>query len=396
MHRPRHPITRTASALIRLLHGDSGAGVLLIAVAAAAMTLANSSVAHSYHALFHDPLGWTPIAALGTFHAWINDGLMAAFFFLVGLEIKREVLAGELATPAQRRLPVLAALAGMMLPATIFLLATRGSGSLGAGWAIPAATDIAFAVGVLSLLGNRVPPSLRLFLLTVAIVDDLGAVLIIALAYTSQLALGWLGAAALILGGLILLNRRGVTQGWPYAMGAAALWYAVLHSGVHATIAGVAAALCVPLGLDRHGDSPLLRMEHALAPISAYGIVPLFGFANAGVTLPSAATGPLDLTLPLAVALGLVLGKQLGILGAIELARRSGLASPPAGASARHLWGVALLCGIGFTMSLFIAQLAYPASPALVEQAKLGVMAGSLIAALTGYAVLRSGPRAPR
>lgn len=396
MHRTRHPITRAAAALARLLHGDSGAGVLLIAVAAAAMTLANSPAAHGYHALFHDPLAWTPITALGTLHAWINDGLMAVFFFLVGLEIKREVLAGELSTPAQRRLPVLAALAGMMLPAAIFMLFARGHDDLGAGWAIPAATDIAFAVGVLSLLGSRVPPSLRLFLLSVAIVDDLGAVLIIALAYTSQLALGWLAAAALILAALIALNRAGVTRPWPYALGAAALWFAVLHSGVHATVAGVAAALCVPLKLDARGDSALLRMEHALAPLSAYLIVPLFGFANAGVALPSATAGPPDLTLPLAVAAGLFLGKQLGILGAVELARRTGLAAPPAGANARHLWGVGLLCGIGFTMSLFIAQLAYPAGPELVEQAKLGVMAGSLIAALAGYAVLRGGPRAPR
>jgi NhaA family Na+:H+ antiporter len=396
MPAPRHPVSQIATRLVRAFHGDAGAGVLLILVAAAAMALANSSAAHAYHALFHDPLGWSPIGALGTLHAWINDGLMAIFFFVVGLELKREVLAGQLSTAAQRRLPVLAALAGMAVPAAIYLYATRAVPDLHAGWAIPAATDIAFAVGVLSLLGPRVPPALRLFLLTVAIVDDLGAVLIIAFAYTADLALGWLAGAALILGGMALLNRRGVTRGWPFAIGAAALWYALLHSGVHGTIAGVAAALTIPLSLNRQGDSLLLRMEHALAPLSAYLIVPLFGFANAGVALGAASSPAAALDLPIAVALGLFAGKQLGILGAIHAARITGFAAPPAGASLRHLWGVALLCGIGFTMSLFIAGLAFPSRPELVEAAKLGVMAGSVLAALAGYAVLRSAPRADR
>ncbi len=396
MPHQRHPVSRIAAWLVRLFHGDAGAGILLILTAIAAMALANSPAAGSYHALFHHPLGWSPIARLATLHAWINDGLMAAFFFVVGLELKREVLEGQLSAPAQRRLPVLAAVAGMAAPAAIYLAVTRTAPGLHAGWAIPAATDIAFALGVLGLLGPRVPPALRLFLLTVAIVDDLGAVLVIALAYTAQLALGWLAAAGAILALLALLGRLGIARTWAYALGGAALWYALLHSGIHATIAGVAAALCVPLRLDRHGDSPLLRMEHALAPLSAYLIVPLFGFVNAGVALGAGmAAGP-GAVLPAAVALGLIVGKQAGILGAILLARATGFAPLPAGSSPRQLWGAALLCGIGFTMSLFIAQLAWPADPELVDAAKLGVMAGSLLSALAGYGVLRTAkpPRA--
>lgn len=390
----RRPISRAATAILRLFRGEAGAGILLILVALAAMICANSSLADAYHRLFHDPLAWSPIAKLKTWHLWINDAVMAVFFFVVGLEIKREVLDGELAHPAQRRLPVLAALAGMVLPAAVFLFITRGETGVQPGWAIPAATDIAFAVGVLSLLGKRVPPSLRLFLLTVAIVDDLGAVAIIALVYTADIDLTWLGLSAAALGALLALNRAGVSRGLPYAVGAVVLWYAVLHSGVHATVAGVLAALCVPLKLDRAGDSLLLRMEHALAPLSAYLIVPLFGFANAGVHLPSGDGAGFGDALPLGVALGLFLGKQLGILGAVMLAEKTGFAARPAGASLVQVWGVALLCGIGFTMSLFIAQLAFPSRPDLVEEAKLGVILGSTAAALLGFLVLRlAGPR---
>ena len=385
----RRPLSRLADRITRLFHGESGAGLLLIAVAVAAMVLANSPLAHGYHALFHDALRWSPVAHLSTLHLWINDGLMALFFFVVGLEIKREVLDGELSSPARRRLPVLAAGAGMVMPALVFLLVSRGTPGLQPGWAIPAATDIAFALGVLALLGKRAPPALRLFLLTVAIVDDLGAVAIIALAYTHGIERDWLIAAAVLLAALATCNRAGVTKGWPYALLGAGLWYAVLHSGVHATVAGVLAALCVPLRLDARGDSPLLRMEHALAPVSAYLIVPLFGFANAGVSLAGVGLAGLTAALPLGVALGLFLGKQAGIMGAIWLAQRTGLARPPAGATWLQLWGMALLCGIGFTMSLFIGQLAFPAAPALVEEAKLGVLLGSLLSALAGYAVLR-------
>ena len=390
----RHPFAPLATIVTRLFGGEAGAGILLIVVAIAAMLVANSPLAHGYHELFHAALDWTPIAKLDSLHMWINDAAMALFFFVVGLEIKREVLDGELSTPAKRRLPVLAALAGMATPALVYLLVAGREPGLAAGWAIPAATDIAFALGVLGLLGKRVPASLRLFLLTVAIVDDLGAVAIIAFFFTTGLKLAWLGAAAVVLALMAALNRMGVARGWPYALLGCLLWYTVLHSGVHATIAGVLAALCVPLGLDRRGDSLLLRMEHALAPISAYVIVPLFGFANAGVELGGEGATRLTDALPLGVALGLLIGKQTGILAAIFVADRTGLAERPAGASWRQLWGMALLCGIGFTMSLFIGQLAFPASPALVEEAKVGVLLGSLLSAIAGFIVLRTA-RAP-
>lgn len=392
LHR-RHPISRFATWILRQLHGESGASTLLIAAAAAALALANSSFATEYHDLFHHRLGWTPVAELDTLHLWINDAAMALFFFVVGLEIKREVLDGELSTPARRRLPVLAAVAGMALPALGFIAVTHAHPDFHRGWAIPAATDIAFAVGVLALVGKGLPPSLRLFLLTVAIADDLGAVAIIALAYTTTIKLGWIAAAGCALAGLALLNGLGFRRGWAYALGGVVLWYAVLHSGIHATVAGVLAALCVPLQLDRGGDSLLLRMEHVLAPVSAYLIVPLFGFANAGVALTGLGFAQVLAPLPLGIALGLFLGKQAGILGAILLAERTGFALRPEGASLRQLWGMALLCGIGFTMSLFIGQLAFPSRPDLVEEAKLGVLVGSLLSAIAGFLALRLAPR---
>jgi NhaA family Na+:H+ antiporter len=383
---------RLAGAAARLLGGEAGAGIILILVALAAMLAANSPLAHAYHALFHDRLPATPIAALPTLHDWINDALMALFFFTVGLEIKRELLDGDLASPARRRLPVLAAAAGMAAPALVYLGVAGATPALQRGWAIPAATDIAFAVGVIGLLGRRVPPSLRLFLLTVAIVDDLGAVAIIALFYTSQLALGWLAASAAVLGALAALGWLRVGRRLPYVLLAGALWYCMLHSGVHPTVAGVLAAFTVPLRLDAAGDSPLLRFEHALVPWNGYLIVPLFGFANAGVSLAGSGLAGLVAPLPLAVAAGLLVGKQAGIFGAIVIARRTGFAEPPAGATWLQLWGLALLCGIGFTMSLFIGALAFPAHPALVEEAKLGVLAGSLASAVAGFLVLRLAP----
>lgn len=393
MTRLRHPFSPIASLAIRLFGGEAGAGILLILVALAAMVAANSPLAGGYHALFHGDLPWSPIPKLANLHLWINDALMALFFFVVGLEIKREVLDGELASPERRRLPILAAAAGMAVPALVYLAFSGGDPALKPGWAVPAATDIAFALGVLALLGNRVPPSLRLFLLTVAIVDDLGAVAIIALFYTASLKLGWLALAAAVLALLAGLNRMGVTRGLPYVILGGVLWYAVLNSGVHATVAGVLAAFTVPMKLDSRGDSLLLRMEHTMAPLSAYLIVPLFGFANAGVSLAGLSLADLAAPLPSGIALGLFLGKQIGILGAIWAAVTLKLASPPAGASWLQLWGMALLCGIGFTMSLFIAQLGFPNSPLLVDEAKLGVLSGSLLSALLGYTVLRLAGR---
>lgn len=393
MTRSRHPFSPLASLAIRLFGGEAGAGILLICVAVAAMLAANSPLADGYHALFHGALPWSPIPKLSNLHLWINDALMALFFFVVGLEIKREVIDGELSSPERRRLPILAAGAGMAVPAAIYMALAGGDPALKPGWAIPAATDIAFALGVLALLGNRVPPSLRLFLLTVAIVDDLGAVAIIALFYTASLKLGWLALAGVILAAMAALNRMGVTRGLPYVLLGCVLWYAVLHSGVHATVAGVLAAFTVPMKLDGQGDSLLLRMEHAMAPLSAYFIVPLFGFANAGVSLAGLSPADMAAPLPIGIALGLFLGKQIGILGAIWAGIRLKLAKPPAGASWLQLWGMALLCGIGFTMSLFIAQLGFPNSPLLVDEAKLGVLSGSLLSALLGYAVLRFSAR---
>lgn len=393
MTRQHHPLGQLAARIARTFGGEAGAGILLIAVALAAILAANSPLAHGYHQLFHGVLPWSPIAKLNTLHLWINDALMALFFFVVGLEIKREVLDGELSRPDRRRLPVMAAAAGMAVPALIYIAIAGSTAGLSRGWAIPAATDIAFALGVLALIGKRAPASLRLFLLTVAIVDDLGAVAIIALFYTSTLKLGWLAFAAALLAGLAALNRMGVTRAWPYAVLGGALWFAVLNSGVHATVAGVLAALTVPMKLDRGGDSLLLRMEHAMAPLSAYFIVPLFGFANAGVSLGGISLAAIASPLPLGIALGLFLGKQAGILGTIWAAHRLRLAQLPSGATWPQLWGMALLCGIGFTMSLFIAQLGFPTSPELVEEAKLGVLLGSLASALGGYLVLRTSAR---
>lgn len=375
----------------KLSHNEAAPGLVLMACAGVALILANSPLAEGWHGVFHNALGWTPVAKLNTAHLWINDGLMAVFFFVVGLEIKREVLAGELSDARRRRLPVIAAIAGMAVPALIYLAITHRDAALHAGWAIPSATDIAFAIGVLALAGKGLPPSLRLFLLTVAIVDDLGAVMVIAFFYTAGLKLAWLGASVVILAALVAFNRLGVRALTPYILGAMALWYTVLHSGIHATIAGVLAALTIPLALNRQHDSPLLRLEHALVAPNGFLIVPLFGLANAGVHLGQPEGG--SLALPIGIGLGLLLGKPIGIMGSILLAQRLGIASRPDGATMRQLSGIALLCGIGFTMSLFIAGLAFPANPVLVEEAKLGILGGSTLAAIAGMVLLKGSRR---
>jgi NhaA family Na+:H+ antiporter len=376
-------IQRSFLAVRDHLSGEAGPGIVLMAAAAAALIVANSPLGPAYQHLLHAPIG--PLSV----HHWINDGLMAVFFLFVGLEVKREVVAGDLSSPAARRLPVIAAVAGMVVPALVYIAVTGGDPALLRGWAIPSATDIAFAIGVLALVGSRAPASLKLFLTTVAIVDDIGAVAIIALAYTSGLDLVALAGSAVLLVLLFLLNRRGVRALWPYVALALLLWVAVLKSGVHATVAGVVAALFVPLGED---DSPLDRLEHALSPWVSYAILPIFGFANAGVAFGAA---PLWAPVPLAVAAGLFVGKQLGVFGAMRGAVALGLAKKPEGAGWAQLYGVALLAGIGFTMSLFIGGLAF-SDPVLVEEVKIGVLAGSLVSALLGFAVLRlsSSPRA--
>ena len=328
-------------------------------------------------------------------HLWVNDGLMAIFFLFVGLEIKREIVDGRLATWKQRRLPVIAAAAGMAVPAAVYIMFTGSDPALANGWAIPAATDIAFAIGVLALLGPRAPTSLKLFLVTVAIVDDMGAVAIIALFYTAELNLIAVGMAAAVLAAMMALNRSGVRQLWPYWLGFGLLWYAVLLSGVHATIAGVLAAFTVPIistpGTPDADDSPLHRMEHALDSPVAFFIVPLFGFANAGVSLAGIGLEQALSPLPVGIAAGLFIGKQIGIFAAVWLAVKLGIAAKPRGATWLQIYAVSVLCGIGFTMSLFIGGLAFD-DPLLIEEAKLGTLAGSVLAALVGYLLLRLAP----
>ncbi len=384
-----NPPLRSVFAPVRALFvGDASAGVLLILVAIAAMVVANSPLAYEYHHLFHGTMYWTPVAKLNTAHLWINDGLMAIFFFVVGLEVKRELICGQLATAEQRRLPVLAAVAGMAAPAAVYMFFAGGDPQLTRGWAIPAATDIAFAMGVLGLLGSRVPASLRLFLLTVAIVDDIGAVMIIALFYTANLKLGWLIGSLLVLGVMIGMNKMKVSSIIPYILMAVVLWYCVLHSGVHATIAGVVAAFTIPMHR-RDGNSLLERIEHGLAPWSAYAIVPIFGFANAGVELDDMGIDGMLAPLPLAIAAGLVIGKQVGIFSSIVIADRLGFAKRPKGANWSEIWGVSILCGIGFTMSLFIGELAFPGYRELIDEAKIGILLGSVISAIAGFTILR-------
>jgi NhaA family Na+:H+ antiporter len=370
---------------------EKGAGLLLIAAAAAALFAANSSFAGTYEILLHWQLGPTlPRFGQMNLHQWVADGLMAIFFLLVGLEVKREWYDGRLSTPAERRLPIIAAVAGMALPALIYIAVIGGDPALTKGWAIPAATDIAFAVGVLAILGRNAPPSIKLLLVTIAIVDDIGAVLIIALFYTADLNVYALAGALALTGGMAALGQFGVRSLWPFMICFALLWLLVLASGVHPTIAGVLAALTIPLGRGE-AKSPLKRLEHHIHPWVMFGAVPIFGFVSAGVAL-SGGFGALAMPLPLAILAGLFLGKQFGIFGSIWLAVRAGFAPQPAGTSWGQLYGAAMLCGIGFTMSLFIGALAFPKDAALIDAAKIGTLAGSLLSAVGGYAMLRLAP----
>lgn len=380
------------SALREFLASEAASGSLLVAAALLALLVANSPLAQAYF----DAVEWqfgpelTPKLGPMTLKLWINDALMAVFFFVVGLEIKREFLDGHLSTWADRQLPLLAAAGGMVAPAVVFLLVVGFDPVLTRGWAIPAATDIAFALGLLALLGKRAPASLKLFLTTVAIVDDMGAVTIIALFYTASLDLAALAAAFAVLGAMFAAGRLGLRQPAWFLLGFVALWYFTLLSGVHATIGGVLAAMAVPLrktpAAPDAEDSTLHRLEHALHPGVAYVIVPLFGFANAGVALRGAAS-PLS-TLSIAIAVALFVGKQLGVFGAVRLAAKAGWVKRPAGATWLQVYGVALLCGIGFTMSLFIGDLAFPDQPH-ADEVKLGVLMGSFASAAAGFAVLR-------
>ncbi len=379
----KFPLTKPRSALREFLNSEASGGLLLISAATLALIAANSPLETYY-------FGWRDlvIGPMSVLH-WIDDALMAIFFLLVGLEIKREFVDGHLATWADRRLPVIAAAAGMIFPALIFLGVTNGDTALLRGWAIPAATDIAFAIGVLALLGRRAPTSLKLFLTTVAIVDDMGAVAIIAIAYTASISGPALLAALGVLGAMAVMNRAGVVRPICYYLGFVALWFAVHASGVHATVAGVLAAMFVPVRVTKAApdaeDSTLHRIEHSLQKPVAWIIVPLFGFANAGVALGGADAFA---RLPLAIMLGLFLGKQIGIFGSVWIAVKSRIAAKPAGASWTQIYGVALLCGVGFTMSLFIGGLAFGDKSAS-DAVKVGVLAGSLLSALAGWGVLR-------
>lgn len=369
---------------------EAAGGIILIAAAILGMLMANSTQSAAYFDTLH-----INVAGLSLLH-WINDGLMALFFLIVGLEIKREVLDGQLARWPDRLLPGLAAVAGVVMPALIYVAINRGDATGLRGWAIPAATDIAFALGVLALLGPRVPGSLKIFLTAVAIIDDLIAVLIIALFYSGQLNMLPLALAGTGLACLILCNRAAVSSLWPYVLIGLFVWFCVLQSGIHATLAGVAVAMTIPLRKtpaapgDQH--SPLSRLEHGLHPWVAYAIVPLFGFANAGVSLSGFALPDLAAPVPLGIALGLFAGKQLGIFGTIWLLSRLGWASRPAHSSWAQVYGVALLCGIGFTMSLFIGGLAFASHPHQGDAAKLGILLGSLASATAGFIVLRLAP----
>lgn len=388
---------RRPSVLREFLESGAAGGVILMAAAVIALFVANSPLAESYFALLHAPL-----AGLDVLH-WINDGLMALFFLFVGLEIKREFLDGQLATWPNRALPGIAAAGGVIAPGLIYAVINAGQPATLRGWAIPTATDIAFALGVLSLLGSRVPASLKVFLATLAIVDDLVAVLVIAVFYTAELNWAALGGATFV--GLLLigLNRMKVARLAPYLALGAVLWWLVLLSGIHATVAGVVLALSIPLrrskGTSDDPTSPLHRLEHGLSPWVAFLIIPLFGFANAGVAFGGMSPAVLLQPVTLGVAVALFAGKQIGVFGAAALAIRFRLASLPAGASWAQLYGVALLCGIGFTMSLFIGLLAFP-DPGLQDEVKVGVLAGSLLSALCGAALLsvvrRETPRSPQ
>jgi NhaA family Na+:H+ antiporter len=375
------------AALQGFLQSGAAGGAVLMLSASAALVWANSPAAGLYRALLDAPLlHETPLV-------WINDGLMAVFFLLVGLELRREVTQGELKSPARMAAPGLAALGGMVVPALILVAFNWGDRAALRGWAVPVATDIAFTLAVLAVLGRRVPVGLKVFLTALAIIDDLGAILVIALFYSQGLNFWDLGGAALVWLGLLGLNRAGVRRLWPYLVGGAALWLLVFESGVHATLSGVALAFVVPMQeRPGEGQAPAQVLEHRLGSWVAYGILPLFGLANAGLRFDTLPPGAWTDRLAIGTALGLFLGKQLGVFGAVMAASRLGLARLPAGVTTMQLYGGAVLCGIGFTMSLFIGDLAFRGLPR-GDEVKLAVFAGSLASALAGLAVLAVASR---
>lgn len=385
-----HPTTKIG----KLLHHEATPGVLLALAAALALYADNSVFAGWYDAILSVPFtvslgdaGFSKALLL-----WINDGLMAIFFFLVGLEIKREVKAGKLSSFRTATLPAVAAVGGMAAPALIYTLINMNTPETLDGWAIPAATDIAFALGALALLGSRVPASLKVFLLALAVLDDLGAIVIIALFYTANLSVGALVVAGVGLAVLIAMNLLGVRKISPYVLIGVVIWVAVLKSGVHATLAGVAIAFTIPLTRSGEDEAPLVKLEHLLHPWVAFFILPVFAFANAGVPLSGLSFADFLAPVPLGIALGLVLGKPLGIFACCYGAVRLGFASLPSGVTWMQIYGVSHLAGIGFTMSLFIGTLAF-GDPALQSAVRLGVLGGSGVSIILGMGVLWAAVR---
>ncbi|WP_412563876.1 Na+/H+ antiporter NhaA [Thalassobius sp. MITS945101] len=374
-------------AIDKFFRHEASGGILLMLSAVAALIVANSALSGTYEGVLGSYLAVTldgeglkkPLIL------WINDGLMAIFFFLIGLELKREMMEGKLKNPADVILPGMAAVGGMIVPALIFAAFNWGLPSI-SGWAIPAATDIAFALGILALMGTRAPSSLKVFLLTLAILDDLGAIVIIALFYTAELKIDYLYLSLLPLAGLVYLNLKGAHRVAPAILLGVIMWFFVLKSGVHATLAGVITAFCIPLK-DKWGKSPLHSLEHALTPYVLYLIIPIFAFANAGVVLQGMTFADLFAPLPLGIALGLVLGKQIGVFGITYAMVNGGMARMPHGANWMHIYGVACLAGIGFTMSLFIGSLSF-ADASMMNQVRLGVLSGSAISAILGAGAL--------
>ncbi|RYG92347.1 Na+/H+ antiporter NhaA [Loktanella sp. IMCC34160] len=380
------------ASIDRFFQHDAFGGILLMVSALAALMVANSSLQPLYDGALSSYLAVTlngeglekPLIL------WINDGLMAVFFFLIGLELKREMLEGKLKNPRDVVLPGMAAVGGMAVPAIVFAIFNWGLPTM-EGWAIPAATDIAFALGILALVGARAPSSLKVFLLTLAILDDLGAIVIIALFYTAELKVDYLMLAAIPLAALVWRNFQGAHRIAPAILLGTIMWFLVLKSGVHATLAGVITAFTIPLK-DKYGKSPLHALEHGLTPYVLYGIVPIFAFANAGVVLTGISLSDLLAPLPLGIALGLIVGKQIGVFGVTFAMVKLGMARLPHGANWMHIYGIACLAGIGFTMSLFIGGLSF-ADPALMNEVRLGVLSGSLVSAVIGFAVLMLASR---
>lgn len=376
------------STINRFLQLEAAGGLLLIAAAALALIINNSPLAH-YYAGFLDVQVVAQIGAVKLdkpLLLWINDFLMALFFLLIGLEVKREVIEGHLSKPSQIILPGAAAIGGMVVPALFYWALNKHDPAALSGWAIPMATDIAFALGVLALLGKRVPISLKLFLMTLAIIDDLGAILVIAGFYSGELSSTALAGAGLCLLALVAMNRLGVIKLAPYMLVGLVLWVCVLKSGVHATLAGVALAFCIPLRTRNAEPSPARHLEHALHPWVAYAILPLFAFANAGVSLTGMSLESFTHSVPMGIISGLLIGKTLGVFGLTLLAVKTGMAQLPTGANWGQVFGVAILCGIGFTMSIFVGSLAFAPGSEFAGEDRMGILTGSILAAVIGYA----------